>query len=441
MIWIKVFLDVRGFVYVIGLSRETIDKVLSEAIRAFGVTGEEYIRKIIQIPITIQDWNESDIRILIDDILQKSKLDEEFSNIVRQNKELIASAVDLNPRELKRFINNFIVSYEIYSTDIQTFIWDEITGNDEIKFKKFLKQRFNMEWTATAKIEKIGMKEIKISTDSHSLSIKIDDKRARAIMTLDDFVLPYEYNVDSTNGKLAISPPNVKPKELLVIQALKEKWKEFYREISSNKALREGIKDYVDLEVDDRNKRFEERKNDTKKPLDFERILMNYDPASKMWDFLRDNRETIFGIEDWEIYRRATESVKEFPITKLMDIKHESAQISATIPTEIYDDSGYIVTERSRDELLQSLAKLPRDIMLQLDRWRNEEKIEKEKFNSLSKKIEKIDHYLKHQKIDDALDELGEILENLPVSVESDRLRSKVRKTLTSYKRVYDYNY
>jgi hypothetical protein len=85
---------------------------------------------------------------------------------------------------------------------------------------------------------------------------------------------------------------------------------------------------------------------------------MNYDPASKMWDFLRDNRETIFEIEDWEIYRRATESVKEIPMPKLMDA-NAPVQISPTIPRERYDDSGYIVTEKSTDELLQSLAEFP----------------------------------------------------------------------------------
>jgi hypothetical protein len=42
-------------------------------------------------------------------------IEKKYSKIVEENKELITKGVELNPREVKRFITNFVVAYEIYS--------------------------------------------------------------------------------------------------------------------------------------------------------------------------------------------------------------------------------------------------------------------------------------------------------------------------------------
>jgi metal-dependent amidase/aminoacylase/carboxypeptidase family protein len=78
-----------------------------------GIKGEQYIRKIVQIPITIPKWNDIDIEKLIRNL--STKLDDKYADIIEKNVEAIATAVELNPREVKRFIDNFIVSNEIYS--------------------------------------------------------------------------------------------------------------------------------------------------------------------------------------------------------------------------------------------------------------------------------------------------------------------------------------
>jgi hypothetical protein len=75
-----------------------------------------------------------------------------------------------------------------------------------------------------------------------------------------------------------------------------------------------------------------------------------------------------------------------------------------------------------------------------LNSWGEQGKVEKGLLNLLSKKVEKMDDYLRHHKVDDAIDELYEILNHLPPLRGSDNLRSKARKKLTSYRRVYDYN-
>ena len=47
--------------YIIGLSDETISKLITAEYQNSGIKGEQYIRKIIQIPITIPEWNDVDI--------------------------------------------------------------------------------------------------------------------------------------------------------------------------------------------------------------------------------------------------------------------------------------------------------------------------------------------------------------------------------------------
>jgi tetratricopeptide (TPR) repeat protein len=112
---IKVFLDIEGFIFIVGLSHETVSKLLSAEFKEMGIKGEQYIRKIIQIPIMVPDWNNSDVEDLIKSLVAINKLDEKYSKIILDNKDLIASVVEPNPRELKRFINNFIIAHELYS--------------------------------------------------------------------------------------------------------------------------------------------------------------------------------------------------------------------------------------------------------------------------------------------------------------------------------------
>jgi predicted KAP-like P-loop ATPase len=58
---IKVFLGLEGFIYVVGLSHETISKLVSSSYKDSDIKGEHYLRKVIQIPITIPDWNDAEV--------------------------------------------------------------------------------------------------------------------------------------------------------------------------------------------------------------------------------------------------------------------------------------------------------------------------------------------------------------------------------------------
>jgi len=47
---VKVFLGIDGFLYIMGISHETIAKLISAEYEKSGIKGEQYIKKIIQIP-------------------------------------------------------------------------------------------------------------------------------------------------------------------------------------------------------------------------------------------------------------------------------------------------------------------------------------------------------------------------------------------------------
>jgi len=111
---IKVFLGMEGFVYVLGLSHDIVAKLIDIEYKETVVKGEQYIKKIIQIPITLPTWDNEDITKLIEDFKGKKLIHEKYKDIIDQ--DLVSIAVENNPRELKRFLNNFIIAFEIFNS-------------------------------------------------------------------------------------------------------------------------------------------------------------------------------------------------------------------------------------------------------------------------------------------------------------------------------------
>ncbi len=113
---IKLFLDIEGFVFVIGLSHKTVIQLISHAYSTTGIKGEDYIKKIIQIPIKIPTWSKESIVDLIENKIS-FELNEEYSKFLHQNSNMVARVVDFNPRQLKRFINNVIIAFESFANN------------------------------------------------------------------------------------------------------------------------------------------------------------------------------------------------------------------------------------------------------------------------------------------------------------------------------------
>jgi len=134
---IKLFLDMEGFIFVIGLSHKTVTHLITQAYKMTGVKGDDYIKKIIQIPIKIPSWTRESIVDLINNTIS-SRLNSDYTKFLRQNSAMIAKVVDYNPRQLKRFINNVIIAFETFACK---------QGSPEIQFNEiFLVKILKSEW-------------------------------------------------------------------------------------------------------------------------------------------------------------------------------------------------------------------------------------------------------------------------------------------------------
>ena len=114
--FIRVFHDIEGFIYIIGMSQDMMVKLSDIENNETSIEGEHYIKNLIQVPITLPKWSNQDIVKLVRDFIKKGMIHERFKEVVDKNIELISVAVDNNPREIKRFLNNFIVAHEIFSS-------------------------------------------------------------------------------------------------------------------------------------------------------------------------------------------------------------------------------------------------------------------------------------------------------------------------------------
>jgi tetratricopeptide (TPR) repeat protein len=283
---IKVFLGIGGFIYVMGLSEQTISKFITAEYEKSGIKDKEYIKrfgeqytgKIIQIPIRIPEWNTNDIQNLIKNLC--SRLEEKHSRVVSEKSELISSALDLNPREVKRFINNFIIAAEIFSIN------------------------------------------------------------------------------------------SIIPEQLIVVQALKDRWREFYAILSSDSKFRDFLSLALGVPYEIRRKVLNSEAYNTdkldisvqKKVTDFSNLYAKSDQElkseakkieSNLWSLLEKEKDTIFGIDDWELYRRAVSSVK-----KRVTDKEEGPEISSNQwyqeALALYDQKRYSQAIAKTEEALRS---------------------------------------------------------------------------------------
>jgi GTPase SAR1 family protein len=115
---IKIFLGLDGFIYVLGLSQKKIAQAIRKKYEfEKEEEGDHYIKKIIQIPISLSEWNDDDVKDLLNDFLSKNIIHKTYQDIINNNIGLVFKAVENNPREVKRFLNNFIVACEIFLKD------------------------------------------------------------------------------------------------------------------------------------------------------------------------------------------------------------------------------------------------------------------------------------------------------------------------------------
>ena len=94
---IKVFLEMKGIVFVVGLSRETLDKLIEAKYEKMGlkdISAKQYISKIIQIEINIQKWQ----NYAIDELIKKLSLhlDKKMQYYLKENINLNSAPTHQN---------------------------------------------------------------------------------------------------------------------------------------------------------------------------------------------------------------------------------------------------------------------------------------------------------------------------------------------------------
>ena len=109
----KVFLEIKNFVYVLGLNSEVVVKAIDQKYEDMGINGEDYLEKIVQIPFRIPDWNVSDRGEFLTDLIDK-EIDSAYQKTFREYRDTIKEVIERTPRQLKRFINTYICEQEVF---------------------------------------------------------------------------------------------------------------------------------------------------------------------------------------------------------------------------------------------------------------------------------------------------------------------------------------
>jgi len=108
---IKLYLDAKGFVFVIGFDENIISEAILEQKKfSKAVTSQLYLDKIVQIEYAVPRPEEKTVRVFLDRLAATSGTDALVDDSART---LIVQGSDRNPRRLKRFINSFVLEHAL----------------------------------------------------------------------------------------------------------------------------------------------------------------------------------------------------------------------------------------------------------------------------------------------------------------------------------------
>ena len=117
---IKMFLDIDGFIFILGISYHKLSELISKYYKDYDYEGKEYLKKIIQVPIFLPVWDEILIKELISNLIEN--LDDKYSDYIKDNEKLIENIAEKNPRETVIIINNLIFMFKLYRPVIDSAI-------------------------------------------------------------------------------------------------------------------------------------------------------------------------------------------------------------------------------------------------------------------------------------------------------------------------------
>jgi hypothetical protein len=125
----KLFFDLPGFVFVVGLDQKVIEAAVELRYRDFNaslstaearVSGEDYIKKIFQVPFSLAPVSRGNLDMLVNAYLNEAGAPDDQKqqvwNVVLPHLRFMAAQGTVNPRDVKRYINAFTITSLIRPT-------------------------------------------------------------------------------------------------------------------------------------------------------------------------------------------------------------------------------------------------------------------------------------------------------------------------------------
>lgn len=172
---IKLALNQPGFVFILAVDRRILEgyltkKYIDEGVEKFEECGNQYLDKIIQLPLFIPN-HESRFGDFIEHLIKNnSALNSEENKEIRETittlKEVLSIGSDYNPRALIRFVNNLIVDRQLLNTIFGKNI--DIAHIEICAVSRILREHLKDDYKVL--IETKGLIEALISTTSDDVS-------------------------------------------------------------------------------------------------------------------------------------------------------------------------------------------------------------------------------------------------------------------------------
>lgn len=123
----KLFFDVEGCVFVVGLDQEIAERAVELKYRSTAgadatrspVSGTDYVKKIFQVPFALPRISTDQLQEYLTTVADNAKMTGEqrtdFDDNVRRHLEFLSSEDSVNPREVKRLINTYTLQLKMLS--------------------------------------------------------------------------------------------------------------------------------------------------------------------------------------------------------------------------------------------------------------------------------------------------------------------------------------
>jgi len=124
----KLFFDLEGFVFVVGLDQSVVERSIDIKYRSDGpagtpadgsyqIRGADYIKKIFQLPYTIAPVAVTQLNEFLDAVYAEAKLpqeqEQELRTVVTPHLQFLVTESGVNPREIKRYLNAYTLVSKI----------------------------------------------------------------------------------------------------------------------------------------------------------------------------------------------------------------------------------------------------------------------------------------------------------------------------------------